>query len=83
MKNLNQNLLFAVLLELIVLVLSLISNSSYFPLCILAVFAANIIAVILLLKHKPKHYLLSIVGLLIFSLLPVLLALYLVNQIHG
>ncbi|TBX70560.1 hypothetical protein EZL74_02480 [Flavobacterium silvisoli] len=83
MKNLNKKLIIAVIIELTVLVSSLILNSSYFLLCILAVSLTNSIAIILLLKHKPKYYRFAIVGLFLFSLLPVLLALYLVNQIHG
>lgn len=74
MKNLNKNIVITVILELLTLEVPIIlkAKESYFVFWILFVFSINIVGIILLIRHRPKHYAVSIAALLLIILAPIL-----------
>ncbi len=76
MENLNKNLIFVVCLELITLFLIT------FPLWAISVTVINILAIVFLIKYKPKNYKFSILGLALLFILPMSIVLYLMSKIQ-
>jgi hypothetical protein len=76
MENLNKNLIITICFELIGIFL--IS----FPLWAISATVINIIAIVFLIKYKPKNYKFSIAGLAFLFIVPISIVFYLMSRIQ-
>jgi hypothetical protein len=76
MENLNKNLLFVVFIEFIALFIT------KFPFWTYTVTVVNIIAIVFLIKYKPKNYIYSVIGLSLLFILPMIFVLYMISKIQ-
>lgn len=76
MENLNKNLLLIIGLELILLFVI------PFPLWTYSATVINVIAIVFLIKYKPKNYIYSIIGLTLLFLIPMITVLFLISKIQ-
>ena len=84
-ESLNKNIITVLILEILALVISVTFNFIDSPFVIFwGIFSvtANILAVFLLFKHKPKFYLLTSAIALSIVIIPVLVFFYMLSKIQ-
>ena len=86
MKNLAQNLVFAMTLEIIALTIAPALNINLINYCkiwIVFVFAITILSIILLVKFKPKYYLLLLLAQISILVIPLVFVYFILNRLHS
>jgi|GEM_PF-1844983 len=83
MENLKTNIITVVLIEILVGLISIYTNSStLIPFIIIGAFSINITSVVLLIKHKPKGYIYLSLFLLFLVFFPILFFFYALSKVQ-